>query len=58
MRSGAAVTGWAGADTPPGSSPYFGLLWALQGRPGTEIGIQIDDGGKPFTFGVVLEDRI
>lgn len=58
MRAGAVVTGWAGDNIPAGSSPYFGLLWALQGKPGTEIGIQIDDGGKPFTFGVVLEDRI
>ena len=58
MRKGAVVTGWAGGETPAKTSPYFGLLWSLQGKPGTEIGIQVDDGGKPFTFGVVLEDRI
>ena len=58
MRKGAVVTGWAGGETPAKTSPYFGLLWSLQGKPGTEIGIQVDDGGKPFTFGVTLEDRI
>lgn len=58
LRKGDVITGWAGGEPLPGASPYFGLLWALQGRPGTELGIQIDVGGKAEVVGVTLEERI
>lgn len=60
LRKGDVVTGWAGGETPAGASPYFGLLWALQGPPGSRLGIQIasGDGGKPQVVGVTLEELI
>ncbi len=58
LRKGDVVTGWAGGETPAGASPYFGLLWALQGKAGSRLGIQIDNGGKPTMVGVTLEERI
>jgi hypothetical protein len=58
LRKGDVVTGWAGGERLPNASPYFGLLWALQGEPGTKIGIQIDVAGKPDVVGVTLEERL
>jgi hypothetical protein len=60
LRKGDVVTGWAGAEQVKDSGPYFSLLWALQGEPGNQLGIQIanGDGGKPQVVGVTLEERI
>lgn len=60
LRKGDVVTGWAGGQQAPGASPYFSLLWALQGEPGTRLGIQIakGDGGLPQVVAVTLEERL
>jgi len=58
LRKDDVITGWAGGDREAGSSPYFGLLWALQGKPGTQVGVQINTGAKTEVVGVILEDRI
>jgi hypothetical protein len=60
LRKGDVVTGWAGADPVKDSGPYFSLLWALQGEPGAQVGVQIanGDGDRPEVVGVTLEERI